>query len=327
MEVRSLETSETGRLTVKIEGTTIEPGKVAVRDLTRLGELIQIGLERVARVLSGEPGGLPGPPPSPIRNATELLLAGLEEGSATLVLELPPPREMEGGEEERLFEPPPTDLGLQALDRLVEGMHELEVGTEKVPNGWDNSVMDIAQRLAETVATRDFQIDLDARTPRGKRRHARIAPNIATRFRIRHAPIRRPRTARGELIAVDLRKGRIDVEDQEGRRLQCEFDPEASELMNRVRQLVGDRVTVSGEEEVDIALDKVGRLEVHSLEPATEAVPLHDLFWQNRSGAEQASEQAVGPVRSVTELAAPDALSESDLDAFDRLLREARSEE
>jgi hypothetical protein len=318
--------SESGRLTVRIEGATIEPGKVAVRDLTKLGELIQAGLERVARVLSGEPGGIPGPLPGPIRNATELLLAGIERGSATLLLELPPPQEEEATEE-KLFEPPAGDLGLQALDRLVEGMHSLEAGTEQVPDGWDNSVMEIAERLAETVAARNFQIDLDAQTPRGQRRHARIAPNIADRFSIRHARVRRPRTARGELIAVDLRKGRIDVEDNAGRRVQCEFDPEAEELMSRVRQLIGERVTVSGEEEFDVALNKAGRLEVHSLERATEEVPLHDMFWRNLSGAEQAVEQGVGPVRSVTELAASEELTEEDLASFAELLREARREE
>ena len=326
MEVSSLEPSESGRLTVRIEGASIEPGKVAVRDLTKLGELIQTGLERVARVLSGEPGGIPGPPPGPIRNATELLLAGVEPGSATLVLELPPPQEEEVSEE-RLFEPAARELGLQALDRLVEGMHRLEDGAEEIPDGWDNSVMEIAERLAETVAARSFQIDLDAQTPRGQPRHARISPNTVDRFSIRHAPVRRPRTAHGELIAVDLRKGRIDVEDKAGRRVQCEFDPQAEELLGRVRQLIGERVTVSGEEEFDVALNKAGRLEVHSLDRATEEVPLHELFWRNLSGAQQAREQGVEPVQSIAELASSEILTESDLDAFDQLLREARSGE
>lgn len=321
-----MESSESGRLTVRIEGAAIEPGKVAVRDLTKLGDLIQAGLERVARVLSGEPGGIPGPPPAPIRNATELLLAGIERGSATLILELPPPEEehMTG---ERLFEPPVKELGLQALDRLVDGMHRLESGRAEVPEGWDNSVMEIAERLAETVAARSFQIELDATTPRGKRRHARITPNIADRFSLRHALVRRPRTARGALIAVDLRKGRIDVEDDTGRRVQCEFDPEVAELMDRVRQLIGEPVTVSGEEEFDVALNKAGRLEVHSLERATQEVPLHEMFWRNLSGAEQAIEQGVGPVRSVTELAASEELTEEDLASFAEMLREARREE
>jgi hypothetical protein len=164
MEAEALESAESGTLKIRIEGEAIEPGKVAVRDLTKLGELIQSGLERVARVLGGEPGGVPGPPPAPIRQATELLLAGIESGSATLILELPPPKETDESDD-RLFEPPPRDLGLLALDRLVEGMHELESGVSQVPEGWDNSVMEIAEKLAETVSTRNFRIDLDRSHP------------------------------------------------------------------------------------------------------------------------------------------------------------------
>jgi hypothetical protein len=325
MEAEALEPAESGKLRIRIEGEAIEPGKIAVRDLTKLGELIQSGLERVARVLGGEPGGLPGPPPAPIRQATELLLAGIESGSATLILELPPPKEMDQSVD-RLFEPPPRDLGLLALDRLVEGMHELESGAGQVPEGWDNSVMEIAEKLAETVLTRNFRIDLEAHTPRGQRRRARIAPDLADRFTIRHSTVRRPRTARGELIAVDLRKGRIDVEEEGGRRVQCEFDPQVGPLMDRVRTLIGELVTVSGEEEFDVALNKVGKLQVQVLERATEEVPLHEMFWINKSAAEQAREQGVGPLTSLVEVASSGAISEEDLDAFTRAIDEARRE-
>ena len=46
------------RLTV--EAHDIEPGKIAVRDLARLSELVQRGLERTARVLFGQPSSAPG---------------------------------------------------------------------------------------------------------------------------------------------------------------------------------------------------------------------------------------------------------------------------
>lgn len=324
MEARTLEISESGQLTVRVEGEAIEPGKIAVRDLTRLGNLIQSGLERVARVLSGEPGGLPGTPPVPVREATELLLTGITRGSATLLLELPVPEETEEPEA-HLFAPPARDLGLRAMDRFVEGLHQLESGGQEVPDGWDNSVMEVAQKLAEAATSRQITIDLDARVPRTKARRARIAPEIAERFAVRHAPIRRPRTARGELIAVDLRKGRIDVEEAGGRRVQCEFDPEDSALMSLVKGLIGQVVTASGEEEFDVALNKAGKLEVQSLGPATEEVPLHEMFWQNRSAAEQAREQGVAPLGTISELAASESFTDDDLEAFSRAIRE-RSE-
>lgn len=321
-----MEISDAGRLRIQVEGEAIEPGKLAVRDLTRLGELIQSGLERVARVLTGEPGGLPGPIPGRVRQVTELLLAGIEPGSATLVLELPPPKEAED-DEGRLFEPLPPDLGFRAMERFVDGLHQLELGGEEVPQHWDNSVMEIAQGLGEVVTSRGYVIQMDARHGTAKPKRARIAPDVADRFNVRHAPIRRPQTARGELILIDLRKGRIDLETQEGKRVQCQFDPDVADLMSRVKSLVGQVVSVSGEEEFDIAQGKAGRLEVHSLDAASEEVPLHEMFWRNLSAEEQAADQGVETLRSLLELSATELFSEAELEEFGRAVEEAGRDE
>jgi hypothetical protein len=96
--------------------------------------------------------------------------------------------------------------------------------------------------------------------------------------------------------------------------------------MNRVRSLIGELVTVSGDEEFDLALNKVGKLQVQALERATEEVPLHEMFWLNKSASQQAREQRVGPLASLGEVASSEAISQEDLDVFARAIDEARRE-
>lgn len=316
------EATESGRFEVRIEGESIQPGKVAIRDLEKLGPLLQAALERTARVLRHEPGLAPGPIPRDVQEATNLLLVGIESGSANLLLELPVPDEVES--EEGLFPLPPRDLGQRAMDTFVKGLHELEQGRTEVPDDWDNSVMEVAEGLAAFANERQVVIDVSSSTPLQRTRRARISPEIADRFRVRHAPIRQPRTARGRLFLVDLKAGRIDLEDDKGQRVQCHFP---AELEDRVIHLVGQIVLVSGEEEVDLAAGRRGKLEVTSLDPGGEEVPLSGDFWRNRSAAEQAREQDVGPIGSVTDFAAGDVFDEDELQRFIETIREGRREE
>jgi len=309
---------EAGTLRIRVEGEVIAPGKLAIRDLTKLGESIQAGVDRLARLMGHDI------PTARLRRATELLLTGIEPGSATLVLELRPSPDGEEMTEERLFRPPPLDVGLRAMERFVAGLHELEEGSERVPEGWDTSVMEVAEELAELSTSRHIEVSLDVAIPSSAPRRARIAPELAPRFAVRHAPSRRRRTASGELIAVDLRKGRIDVEDATGRRVQCRFDPETTELMDRVKRLVGRVVLVSGQEELDIATKKVGKLEVETLEETGVVVPLHEMFWQRRSAAEQAREQGAEPLGSIAEVSATETFTSEELEAFSQALRELR---
>jgi hypothetical protein len=325
MEARVVATAaESGQFQIAVEGESIQPGKVSIRDLEKLGPLLQSGLERMARVLSGEPGKAPGTVPRAIEDATNLMLIGIRPGSAVLALELPLPEERMTVEE-GLFPLPAPDLGQRALEAFVRGLHELESGgSGQVPEAWDNSVMEIAEELANFASERDVVIHLQARASRRPARVARIAPDIAERFQVRHAPIRQRRTARGRLYMVDLKAGRIDVEDEKGQRVQCLFPPH---LEGEVRRLVGSQVVIGGEEQVDLALGKRGRLELSVLEPASEAVPMHEVFWMNPSAAEQAAEQGVGPIASVAQLAAPGVFTDEEVEAFLAAIREARREE
>lgn len=313
--------AEPGVMRITVEGERVAPGKLPLRDLRRLGELAQQGIERTARVLIGEPGSAPGPLPETIREATELLLVGVERGSAVAVIELNPPWESET-EDDRLMPLPARDLGLRAMDRFVDGLHQLEVSDQgRVPEGWDASVVEIAEKLAETASERRLRVTFKAKAPTTQERVAHIEPDASERFRVRHATVRRRRTAQGELVAIDLEKGRLDLKGARGPRVHCQFGPE---LLDQARHLVGEAVLVSGEEEIDLASNRPGRLEVDTLKLSSQQVLPHETFWLNPSAAEQTAQQRTRPVGQVNEFASED-YSEEDIDGFLEALAELRS--
>jgi hypothetical protein len=214
------------------------------------------------------------------------------------------------------------------MERFVSGLRHLSSSDgSSVPLDWDNSMMEVAERLSAFADERKVSLTFDARSPiRGKKVVARITPEIASRFGVRHAPVRRRRTARGELIAVDLGKGRVDVEYAKGQRLPCDFNTDSAEMTTAAKRLLGQVVLVSGEEEYDVASQKSGHLAIESLEPASTEAPLAEAFWMNPSAAEQALEQGVQPIGSVSEIARPDLFTDEDIESFIAAIREARGE-
>jgi hypothetical protein len=315
--------AQPGIMRIAVEGERVAPGKLPLRDLRRIGELAQQGIERIARVLIGEPGYAPGPLPETVREATELLVVGVEQGSAVAVIELNPPPEDEV-EVDRLMPLPVRDLGLRAMDHFVEGLHQLEVSTDgSIPEGWDISVVEVAEKLAEAASERRLRVTFKAKSPTTSEKVAHIGPEAIDLFRVRHATVRRRRSAQGELVAIDLEKGRLDVKGSKGPRIQCQFGPE---LLDQARHLVGETVLVSGEEEVDLASNKSGRLEVDTLKLSTQQVLPYEAFWLNRSAAEQAAEQGTRPLGHIAELASED-FSEEDINGFLEAMAELRSAE
>ncbi len=313
----------TGLLQITLEGDDVEPGKFPLRDLQNIGELTQHGVERMARVLLGEPGVAPGPLPEAVRRSTELLLVGIERGSAVAQIEL---RSLHGSEleaEPSLLPPSAEDLGIRALDSFVSGLHSLEAGTQPVvPNNWDMSVMEIAEKLGMVAAERNVTVTLRSQPPQGEARVARIRPDEAQRYRVNHTLVRRRKSARGELIAIDLEKGNLAVKSERGR-VQCHF---GESLLQQAKGLVGEVVVVSGLEEIDLASNRAGRLEVDSLEISTQQQLLGEDFWLNRSASEQAAEQGSRPLKSIADIAASDDFSDEDVATFTSAMDELRSQ-
>jgi len=308
-------------LRLTLEGLDSAPATIRLRDLERLALAMQGGLEAVANVLSGRPGISAGPLAASVAAATGLTLVGLEAGSTVLEFRLEEPAAGDAdSDEDRLFSPPPKDLGFRALKYFVGGLKDrVEQEAAPLPDAWDGAVVAKADDLAKFVRERDVSLTIESEEPDLGQQQVTISPQSARRLDAAPATVRRRRTTSGRLILVDLGSARIDVEEPSGRRVKGRF---SAELEAVVTATVGRIITASGEEEFDQATGKSGLVEFEAIEAAAEAIRVNDGFWANRTAAEQAEAQGVAPIVSIAELARPDLVTDDDVQSLLEILRE-----
>jgi hypothetical protein len=252
--------------------------------------------------------------------ATGLTLVGLAAGSTVLEFKLEEPSVGDAdSDEQRLFAPPPKDLGFRALKSFVSGLKDrVEQTDAPLPDSWDGAVAAKADDLAKFARERNVSLTIESKEPDLGQQQVTISPGSA----LHHAPstvVRRRRTTSGRLILVDLGSGRIDVEESSGRRVKGRF---AADLETVVTATVGRIITASGEEEFDQATGKSGLVEFEAIEAAAEAIRLSDDFWANRTAGEQAEAQGVAPIASIAALARPDMVTDDDVQSLLEILRE-----
>lgn len=307
----STDKSEPLRLRLRLDGEDIEPGKISFRDLKNIADLTQAGLERTAKILRESHGSGSGKSTRALRDATELLLVGIEEGSAVAIAELRQPRDEDA--QDQLPSLPPRDLGIRALETFIDGLRELETNQEpRVPAKWDNSVMDVAEQLARFTSERNVSLSMTTESAVRPAHAATVTGSQAEKLSIRHVAQPRRRSVRGELILIDLDTERIDIKDLSGRRTHCTF---ADSTRDQVLALVGHQVMATGEEDVETSTGRASPLRIESLVDAGEQMALGEDFWRNPSAEEQAMEQRTKRITSVAELADP-SFDEAEIDAF-----------
>ena len=308
-------------LRLTLEGLDSAPATIRLRDLERLAEALQGGLEAVANVLSGRPGVSAGPLATSVADATGLTLVGLAPGSTVLEFKLEEPSVSEAdSDEQRMFSPPPKDLGFRALKFFVGGLKDrVEHDDAPLPDAWDVGVATKADDLARFVSERQVSLTIESKEPDLGQQQVTISPLSARRLGAPPTTIRRRRTTSGRLILVDLGSSRIDVEEPSGKRVKGRF---SADLETVVTATVGKIITASGEEEFDQATGKSGPVEFETIEAAAEAIRLNDDFWANRTAAAQAEAQGVTPIGSIAELARPDMFTDDDVQSLLEILRE-----
>ena len=171
-------------LRLTLEGLDSAPATIHLRDLERLARALQGGLEAVANVLSGRPGVSAGPLAASVADATELTLVGLAAGSTVLDFRLEEPAVAEGdSDEQRLFSPPPKDLGFRALKSFVGGLKDrVEHDDAPLPDGWDVAVAARADELAKFVRERYVSLTLESKEPDLGQQQVTISPQSAPRL-------------------------------------------------------------------------------------------------------------------------------------------------
>lgn len=219
-------------ITLRLSGTDVPPGEIALSDLASIAGALQLIATRIGRQLVGQTG--PGRAAGGAERATRLTLTGITEGSTRL--------QVTAGAADTLDMDDPFEE--QVLDRLWEVFDGLQRDARP---GWVNAqIAQAAVDFVDSVAAAARECELTGR--RGQRERARVVvrPQTVNRdawTRLPAEPERVPQTAvAGELDLVDLRARKFRIRDAVGNDVVLEAVENAAEAA----ALVGQRVRAVG---------------------------------------------------------------------------------
>lgn len=220
------------RITLRLSGTDVPPGQIALNDLASLADTLQLLTTRIGRQLAGQTG--PGRTVGGAERATRLTLTGVSEGSTRL--------QVTAGAADTLALDDPFEE--QVMDRLWEVLGGLE--TDARP-GWATAhIAHAAVAFVDSVAAAARECEFTGR--RGQRKRARVVvkPQKVNRdewTRLPAEPERVPAIGvTGDLDLVDLRTRKFRVRDAVGNDVVLEDVENAGEAAT----LVGQRVRAVG---------------------------------------------------------------------------------
>ncbi len=268
--------------------------------LLELGKHVQDAVEGVGRLLLGQPGSRrPGRKPRDIKTECMLEVVALNKGSFEVVLDVPRPAQdkLEG-----------MQLGEEAAETFVAGLHVLGNGGTALPAGYDggvlHSVRDIGHVLSDGIESIEFETR-KGKTRRGTRHTYDRAFRESIVRRIRE-PITNEQSVEGRLLMADfkLSSRRCRVHQPSGGTVECTF---GQEMMDTVQEFLRRNVRVTGEALIDADTSRIKRLAISDIEPVTEGeegfeeITAED-FWQEKSIDQLAEEQGVRPVERLEDI-------------------------
>ncbi len=282
-------------LVVRFRGPSVRAGRLLLSDLVHFGRQLQVALERVARVLSGEVGRAGGRSPESLRSACALEVAAINQGSFELAMDL--------RREQMVFAG--MDLGEEALERLICGLHELARNGDALPVGYDVGVLAAWRETGRLFDHGLEAVDFDLRTRRGRFRgvydsavHARIAARIK-------GPAQTLRTVEGRLLMADFKesRSRCRIHPPLGPPIEIEFE---ESFADTVYQHLRSSVRVTGEAEEDPNTGRIRVLRLRDIEPLRVETPIGLLpsedFWRGLTLEQLASEQGVAVPQAIDNL-------------------------
>lgn len=219
-------------ITLRLSGTHVPPGEIALNDLAAFAGTLQVLATRIGRQLAGQTG--PGRTDGGAETAARLTLTGLCRGSTRLQVTA-------GATDTRALADP---FEGQVLDRLWEVFGGL--ATEARPDWVAAPIAQAALAFAEAVAGAARECEFTGR--RGQRERARVVltPQKVNRdvwTRLPAEPERVPQVAvTGDLDLVDLRTRTFRVRDAVGNDVVLEDVENAADAA----ALVGQRVRAVG---------------------------------------------------------------------------------
>lgn len=290
------------QMRIKLEGPAVGPARLAARDLAKLAQKTEQALKRIAQVLYGQSSGGRGRKKKDIEDLCALYLVSWDEGSAIAGFDFAETPQI------TLF----GNLGEQSLEVFLAGLAELSgegdaAASASVPTAFDLGVLETCEAYGNLL---DHGIDrISFSAPRSATPRA-VAYTAQTREAIRtvlRRPLEAGRTAKVGRLEVlnghDAVTGRLWEAD--GTRWTCHFK---SEHLDVLPDAWLKTVTVVGEATLDeksrtgaIAVDAI--LLQEGLPPDLTEGAREGLFWTSASLEDLATDQDVGPLARLDDLA------------------------
>ena len=279
-----------------------------------MGRHIQTAVERVARVLVGQSNSRKrGRKPKEIETSCPLEVVAFNRGSFEIALDLP------RGKFESM------DTGVQAIEKLIEGLQTLGSDGEVLPVGFDIGVLHSLRDMGRILGRGITSIELE---PRTQRLHQSFCfnSNIMTKVTSRIlGPVTSSRTIEGRLLMADFRTAaeRCRIHPPVGEPIVCQFD---ETLEDTVYEHLRTYVKVTGETREDPVTGRITSVIIKDLEPFTmETLDFEqftaDDFWVNMSLEQLANEQGVSSVERFEDIFGKGSELWSDEEDFDAYLK------
>ena len=247
-------------LEIRFDGEAVGPGKIPVSHLLRFLSNLNKALQRIGRVLQGEPESLRRwRAPRIIEGGVELNLVSLAEGSPAAVL----------GFERRQTAPhlPGMDPGLEILEKAIGGLAAVqkEGAEEALPTGYDPGVLmawrDAGMLFRQGIDKIEFTLN-----QRDRAVQTSFTPHGVTRIQERiQGPQVNIRTIEGRLLMADFKEHgtRCRVHPSVGDPVLCLFDEgQKDEVLENILQYV----RIVGEAQEDPVFRRIASIKIHDIE-------------------------------------------------------------
>jgi hypothetical protein len=231
-------------LTIRLEGPAVKHNRIKLRDFLFFIRQLQNGVERVARVLSGQSVSVQaGRKPTEIQSACSLDIVEIKGGSLTIICDLPLQPQ------ETLYE----DLGEEALTHLINGINVFESKQAQLPPGYDKGVF-LSWREGGKLFDHGIEkITFDLKTRRGKWTST-FTPDIQTYIISQiQEPMENRRTLEGRLLMGDFKETgfRCRIHPPLGKPILCQFEEALKESvlasLTRFVRVVGEATEINGQ--------------------------------------------------------------------------------
>lgn len=282
-------------LILRAKGPATEGGRIPLNDLLHIGKHVQSAVERVARVLGGQTGSRRrGRKPQEILKECMLEVVAFSKGSFEIAFDLPHTK-LEG-----------MNLGVEAIEKLFEGLSKIESDGGELPAGYDSGVLHCLRDMGNVLSEGISEIEAETNTQKVQRKftynkniHSRIIEKM-------QSPVSSLRSIEGRLLMADFKheSEKCRIHPAIGEPVTCNFQEELNET---VYEYLRRPVRVTGEATEDPETGRIKSIKISDIEPvsmegeAFETITAED-FWQEKSLKQLAEEQAIGPLQSLTDV-------------------------